>query len=350
MFCSSLHSSMNISENETLMYLDMYDYHDTCDQDLVPGLPNGSTFLSVLYYILFCLSLLGNATVLWVLLRYIKLKTMADICLLNLALSDLILAVSLPLWAYNSQNLASCKLMTGVYQLGFYSGTLFVTLMSVDRYLAIVHAVAAMRARTLCYGIIASITIWAISVVMAIPGVIFASLELVDADSNSYECQPLYPEDWQQFWKMLRNLNENTVGLFVGLPIMIFCYVKILFVLSRSRNSKKNRAVKLIFIIVCVFVVCWVPYNVTVFLQTLQPFVDTLNNCKASKYIDSAIGFAEIIALTHCCVNPLIYALAGEKFRKKLGYVLTRYFCQSRGTFSHRDTTDTSNTPVKSDY
>ncbi|XP_032373534.1 C-C chemokine receptor type 2 [Etheostoma spectabile] len=339
---------MNVSEND--MYSDIYnfDYNDPCDRGPGSGLSNGSTISSVLYYMLFGLSLLGNTTVLWVLLRYIKLKTMADICLLNLALSDLILAVSLPLWAYNYQNLVSCKLMTGVYQLGFYSGTLFVTLMSVDRYLAIVHAVAAMRARTLCYGIIASTTIWVLSVIMAIPGVIFASLEM-DVD-DSYQCQPLYPEDQQQFWKMLRNFNENTVGLFVGLPIMVFCYVKILFVLSRSRNSKKNRAVKLIFIIVCVFVVCWVPYNVTIFLQTMQLFLDTLNTCKASKYINSAIGFAEIIALSHCCVNPLIYAFAGEKFRKNLGYVLSRYFRQNRGTFSHRDTTDTSNTPVKSDY
>lgn len=41
---------------------------------------------------------------------------MTDVCLLNLALSDLILAVTLPLWAYSSPNLASCKIMTGVYE------------------------------------------------------------------------------------------------------------------------------------------------------------------------------------------------------------------------------------------
>nr|WKF45158.1 C-C chemokine receptor type 2-like isoform X1 [Epinephelus akaara] len=340
---------MNISENETFMYLD-YDYNDTCDQDPSPELPDGSLVLPVLYYVLFCLSLLGNSTVLWILLRHIKLKTMTDVCLLNLALSDLILAVSLPLWAHNIQNLASCKLMTGVYQLGFYSGTLFVTLMSVDRYLAIVHAVAAMRARTLQYGIIASITIWVISITMALPGVIFASLE-IDPDDNSSQCQPLYPEDRQHFWKMLRNFSENTVGLFVCLPIMIFCYVKILIVLSKSRNSKKDRAVKLIFTIVCVFVVCWVPYNVTVFLQTLQMFLDNLNTCEPSKAINSAMGFAEIIALSHCCLNPIIYAFVGEKFRKSLGKVLC-WGHRSRGFLSHRDTTDkdTSNTPVKSDY
>uniref|UniRef100_A0A8C2XJK2 C-C motif chemokine receptor 8 n=1 Tax=Cyclopterus lumpus TaxID=8103 RepID=A0A8C2XJK2_CYCLU len=252
-----------------------------------------------------------------------------DICLFNLAVSDLVFILTLPFYFHYS---VVGQWLLGDFMcrfLGFYSGMLFVTLMSVDRYLAIVHAVAAMRARTLRYGVIASITIWVISVIMALPGVTFASLERND-DDNSSECHPLYPEDRQRFWKILRNFSENTVGLFVCLPIMIFCYVKILVVLSRSRNAKKDRAVKLIFIIVCVFVVCWVPYNVTVFLQTLQLVLDVLDTCKASKSIDSAVHFAEIIALFHCCVNPVIYAFVGEKFRKSLGNVLTRSLFTNR--------------------
>uniref|UniRef100_A0A3Q3WPR2 G-protein coupled receptors family 1 profile domain-containing protein n=1 Tax=Mola mola TaxID=94237 RepID=A0A3Q3WPR2_MOLML len=340
---------MNTS-NDTEMY--NYDYNSTCDQDPSAQSSDKTMILLALYYMLFLLGLIGNTTVLWVLLRYIKLKTMTDMCLLNLALSDLILAASLPLWAYNSQNLALCKLMTGVYQLGFYSGTLFVTLMSVDRYVAIVHAISAMRVRSLCCGIIASVTIWAVSATAAVPQVIFASLE-IDPDDNSSECQPLYPEETQQFWKKLRNFTENTVGLFVCLPIMIFSYVKILFVLSRSRNSKKNRAIKLILAIVCVFVVCWVPYNVTVFLQTLQLF-EFLGTCEVSRSMSSAMGFAEIIAVSHCCLNPIIYAFVGEKFRKSLADVLAWCLCryQNRPTFSRVDMTDkeTSNTPVRSDY
>ncbi|CAK6954388.1 CX3C chemokine receptor 1 [Scomber scombrus] len=344
---------MNTSENNTFYSSDMYeyDYGSNCAQDPTSYTSDGSVVLTVLYYTLFGLGLLGNTTVIWILLRYIKMKTMTDVCLLNLAMSDLILASSLPLWAYNTENIVSCKLMTGVYQLGFYSGTLFVTLMSVDRYLAIVCAVAAMRTRTLRYGIIASIIIWLIAVIMATPQVRFASI--VD-DDDSLKCQPLYPEDWQQFWKMLRNFSENTVSILLCLPIMIFSYVNILVVLSKSRNSKKDRAVKLIFTVVCLFVLCWVPYNVIVFLQTLE-LVQILVDCEVSRSINSAMCFAEIIALSHCCVNPVIYALIGEKFRKSLAKMLSRYLCwsyQSRGAFSHRDTTDkeTSNTPVKSDY
>lgn len=226
------------------------------------------------------------------------------------------------------------------------------TLMSLDRYVAIVHAVTSLRNRTLRFGIIASVMIWAISIIIAAPHVKFASLE-VDPDYNLTQCQPLYPEETQESWKMWRNLSENIVGLFVCLPIMIFCYIKILIVLFMSRNSKKDRAIKLIFAIVCVFLVCWVPYNIMVFLQTLQIF-EILTSCSASRSISSSMSVAEIIALSHCCLNPIIYAFAGEKFRRSLANVLGRHLgCyQSRVTFSQRNTTDreTSNTPVRSDY
>ncbi|KAF7653318.1 hypothetical protein LDENG_00084780 [Lucifuga dentata] len=338
-----------------------YLYEDW-EEDSLP-LSDGSMFLPILLYTLSFLGLLGNITVLWVLLSYMKLKTMTDVCLLNLALSDLILALSLALWAYTShthQELSGdlpCKLMTGIYQLGLYSGTLFVTLMSVDRYLAIVHAVAAMQARTLCYGTAASVAIWVTSVTMATPQMTFAAIHIDGDDNSTLKCQQVYPQESERLWKMLRNFSENIVGLFICLPVLTFCYVKILIVLQNSRNSNKHKAIKMIFTIVCVFVVCWVPYNLIVFLQTLQLF-NILNNREASKTIGSAIGVAETIALSHCCINPVIYAFVGEKFRKSLRHALPKSLCwyqQVRGAssdFSHRDTTDkeTSNTPVRSDY
>ncbi|XP_074539369.1 C-C chemokine receptor type 8 [Halichoeres trimaculatus] len=324
----------------------LYDDNSTwCDQDA--SFKVHDTAKLVLCYVVFFLGLLGNSTVIWVLVRHIKLKSMTDVYLLCLSLSDLIMALSVPLWAHNPQNIASCKVMTGIYQLGFYSGTLFVTLMSMDRYLAIVHAVLAMRVRTLRYGVITSVVIWIISVTMAVPQVVFANLE---TDGNNSECQRVYPDEWQNFWKMQRNFSENTLGLFLCLPIIIFCYVRILMVVSRTRNSKKDKAVRLILTIVCVFVVCWVPYNVTVFLETLQ-LLNVLNNCEASKAINSAMSFAEIIALSHCCVNPVIYAFIGEKFRKSLSSVLSKSLGMGHHTIL-RDTTDkeTSNTPVRSEY
>uniref|UniRef100_A0A3B3ZV69 G-protein coupled receptors family 1 profile domain-containing protein n=1 Tax=Periophthalmus magnuspinnatus TaxID=409849 RepID=A0A3B3ZV69_9GOBI len=339
----------------TILNNSYYDYQyysennskSPCDSETVSNFT--SVFLPLLYSLVFILGFTGNAMVLWVLLRHIKLKTVTDVCLLNLASSDLIFAASLPLWVTNSQSLISCKVITGVYQLGLYSGTLFVTFMSVDRYLAIVHAVAAMRARSFHYGIIISIIIWSISIVMAIPQVIFANME--EDDSPVYlKCGPLYPDYSVNFWKKFRNFSENIVTLLVCLPIMLFCYIKILIVLSKARNSNRYKAVKLILIIVCMFVICWVPYNLIVFLQTLQLF-DILNTCLDDQKIYASLVVSQIFALLHCCVNPIIYAFVGEKFRKSVSCVLLRCIHkreQKSVMSSHKDTTEkeTTNTVI----
>ncbi|XP_041758716.2 C-C chemokine receptor type 4-like [Coregonus clupeaformis] len=346
---------MNTTEATSKDYY--YDYYGDMKSPCSTGtsLTRGTNYQPILFYLVFTLGLTGNSMVLWVLLKYMKLKTMTDICLLNLALSDLLLALSLPLWAYNAQGHefegdSPCKIMAGVYQVGFYSSILFVTLMSVDRYLAIVHAVAAMRARTLRYGALACVIVWVASIAAALPEVIFAAMVKENDEESGSSCQRIYPEDTEKTWKLFRNFGENGVGLILCLPIMVFCYISILTVLQRLRNSKKDRAMKLIFAIVVVFIVSWVPYNVVVFLRTLQMF-DIGNSCEVSTQVDTAMEVTETIALAHCCVNPVIYAFVGEKFRKCLGTVLSRYpLCKKLSKHamgsSRASENETSNTPV----
>ncbi|XP_066539782.1 C-C chemokine receptor type 4 [Hoplias malabaricus] len=303
--------------------------------------------MSIVFYLVFALGLLGNTMVLWVLLKVLRLKTMTDVCLLNLALSDLLTVLSMPLWALQIQGHhfggdAVCKVMAGAYHLGFYSGILFVTLMSIDRYLAIVHAVAAMGTRTLRYGVGVSLVIWTISFCAALPEAIFAGMV---PEENVTQCQ----RNWQESaktWMLLRNFGENTVGLLISLPVMVYCYVRILLVLRKVRNSKRGRAMKLVFAIVVAFVIFWVPYNVVVFLDTLQK-LEVLDNCTVLQKITVAMEVTETLALVHCCVNPVIYAFVGEKFRKCLAkYILRVKLYQTTSIHSKASENETSNTAL----
>ncbi|XP_077064274.1 C-C chemokine receptor type 4 isoform X2 [Siphateles boraxobius] len=309
-----------------------------------------SNLKAAIFYIVFVIGLLGNITVLWVLLNKMHVKNMTNLCLLNLALSDLLMVLSLPSWALYAQGHylkgnAMCKAMAGSYQVGFYSGILFVTLMSVDRYLVIVHAIAVLGAKMLRYGIVASLITWIVSICAALPEAIFAAM--VEED-NITTCQRVYPAGSSQKWKLFRNFGENTVGLFISLPIIAYCYFMVLMVVKKTKNSKKDRAIKLILGIVIVFVVFWVPYNVAVFLKTLQEF-EILTSCEAQYNINIAMEWTEMIALTHCSVNPVIYAFVGEKFRKCLISVFSRHLkClktyQATSTQSKVSENETSNT------
>ncbi|XP_048010131.1 C-C chemokine receptor type 4 [Megalobrama amblycephala] len=341
-----------MTESYTYRMDTTYDYYETelpCETD---NLNLNSNIKAAIFYIVFVLGLVGNITVLWVLLKKMHVKNMTNLCLLNLALSDLLMVLSLPSWALYAQghSLKSnemCKVMAGTYQVGFYSGILFVTLMSVDRYLVIVHAVAVLGAKMLRYGIVASLIIWMVSICAALPEAIFAAMVTED---NITTCQRIYPPGSSQKWKLFRNFGENAVGLFISLPIIAYCYIRVLMVVKKTKNSKKDRAIKLILGIVIVFVVFWVPYNVVVFLKTLQDF-GILSSCKAVGNVNMAMEWTETIALTHCSVNPVIYAFVGEKFRKCLISVFSRYLLcmktyQSTSTQSKVSENETSNTAL----
>lgn len=330
-----------------------YNYYDESTGPCYTEAELNTTLMVAIFYVVFVFGLLGNSTILWMLLRIMRIKTMTDVCLLNLAISDLITVFSLPSWAlYNKGHLseanAMCKLMVGTYQLGFYSSILFVMLMSIDRYLAIVHAVASLGARTLRYAVTASLAIWAISFCAALPGALFHNM--IQDIENKTQCDWDIRDGSVKTWKLFMNFSQNTVGLFISLPVTIYCYVRILLVLRKTKNSKRDRAIKLIFAIVAVFVVFWVPYNVAVLLKTLQD-LEINDSCENGRRITTALSVTETMALAHCCINPVIYAFVGEKFRKSLArevskWLLCAKFYKPASMYSKTSENETSNTPL----
>ncbi|XP_039592827.1 C-C chemokine receptor type 4-like isoform X2 [Polypterus senegalus] len=326
-----------------------YDYADPCTTDSSEVL--GKHFLMAVFPLIFVLGLIGNIMVLWTLVQYVHLKTMTDICLFNLAISDLIVVISIPFWMSMLQATLPisdiCGFMKAITMIGFYSSILFVTLMSVDRYLAVVHAVFAMKARTLVYGAMASAAIWLVAVCASLPEFVFARMK---TENGSARCDMIYPAHSANTWKLIRNSEVNVLGLLIPLGIMIYCYIRIVMALMKSRIQRRHKAVKLVFMIVFIFILFWVPYNIALFLHSLQQ-VGYLITCEATQKLMATIDATEMLALTHCCVNPVIYAFAGEKFRNHMsamfnGFRLCTLVCKrTRGHLAASEM-DTSNTIV----
>ncbi|KAL4616936.1 C-C chemokine receptor type 4-like [Arapaima gigas] len=133
--------SNNLSETlEDYGYNSYEDYYNESFEDYGAcryGRPS-AMFLPVLYSLFFVIGFIGNGLVFWVILARVKLCNMTDVCLLNLAIADLLLLCTLPFLAHYSRadwvfGDGMCKMLMGTYYVGFYSGIYFVTLMSIDR-------------------------------------------------------------------------------------------------------------------------------------------------------------------------------------------------------------------------
>ncbi|XP_074842170.1 C-C chemokine receptor type 4 [Carettochelys insculpta] len=312
---------MNSTTTELYFDATLYEYSDNYDVSAAPctkeGVKNfGSHFLPTLYSLVFLLGLVGNTLVILVLFKYKRLKSMTDIFLLNLAISDLLFVFSLPFWSYYAADQwvfgdGLCKIISWIYLVGFYSGIFFIMLMSIDRYLAIVHAVLALRARTVTYGIITSLIVWLVAIFASAPELIFNESY---KERNYTTCKPRYPDNSTN-WRFFFSLQVNILGLIIPSVVMIFCYSMIIKTLLYCRSEKKNKAVRMIFAVMIVFFVFWSPYNIVLFLLSLVD-LGVLASCQVSKTLDYAIQVTETLAFFHCFLNPIIYFFMGEKFKK----------------------------------
>ncbi|XP_076008880.1 C-C chemokine receptor type 5 [Genypterus blacodes] len=296
--------------------------------------------IPVLYSVFFLFGLLGNILVIWVITCGTRLRSMTDVCLLNLAFADLLLVCSLPFLAHQARDGwpfgdAMCKIVLGIYHIGFYCGIFFITLMSIDRYLAIVHAVYAMRTRTRTFGMIAAAVTWVAGFTASFPELAFLKLHQSPKsdDSTSLVCIPVYAsneDDLQapdrHFWPVFGLLKMNILGLLLPVIIMAFCYSQIIWRLLSIRSSKKH-AIRLVIVVVAVFFCCWVPYNITAFFKALE-LRGEYTGCNTSKAIRDALYATEAVAYSHSVLNPILYVFAGEKFKRHLLRLMNRAPCR----------------------
>ncbi|XP_069771376.1 C-C chemokine receptor type 3-like [Narcine bancroftii] len=299
-----------------------YDYEEVCEKDDINKF--GAQLMPIFYSLVLLLSVLGNGLVLVILVKYEYLKTITNIFILNLAISDLLSAISLPFWAvHHSKGWifgdVMCKIMSGTFYVGFYSGIMFLTLMTIDRYLAVVHAVTAVRSRKVCYAAITSTGVWLISITATIPDFYFA--KTVRGDYDTYICDDSYPVDNVGPWKLLKYCQQNVLFFIIPLIIIVYCYVRIIQTIIKCRTVQKHRTLRVIFSIVVVFFLCWVPYNIVIFLRFMEEvkILDELE-CDHDRKLDYAQLFTHSIAYFHCCLNPIFYVFVGEKFRRHLIY------------------------------
>ncbi|XP_040102735.1 C-C chemokine receptor type 1 [Oryx dammah] len=303
-----------------------YDYGDTTPCQKVQERAFGAQLLPPLYSVVFVIGLIGNILVVLVLMQYKRLRSMTSIYLLNLAISDLIFLFTLPFWIdYKVKDDwvfgdAMCKLLSGLYFVGLYSEIFFIVLLTIDRYLAIVHAVFALRARTVTFGIVTSIAIWVLAILASVPGLYFSETQW---ELTHYTCSIHFPPESFTKWKQFQALKLNILGLILPLLVMIVCYTGIIKILLRRPNEKKAKAVRLIFVIMIIFFLFWTPYNLSVFVSAFQDSLFTYK-CEQSRQLDLAIQVTEVIAYTHCCVNPVIYVFVGERFRRYLRQLFHR--------------------------
>ncbi|XP_041083024.1 C-X-C chemokine receptor type 3-like [Polyodon spathula] len=272
-------------------------------------------FHPLLYSLVFMLGLLGNGLVIAVLLQVKRSWNVTDTFILHLALADSLMVVTLPFWAGEAVHgwifgTGLCKLAGFTLKVNFYCGIFFLCCISLDRYLSIVRAVRMSSQGKTKLVRASCVTVWALSILISFPDLVFLKEKKIKNASSCFD-ESTIP------WQLILSFRLIVRFIFPS-AVMVFCYSKILYKLSRSQELQKRKAMKVIQALVVVFFVCWMPYNVVIlvdiFLRGGVPESRAHQRC----YLYVARILSLNLGALHCCLNPFLYTFVGDKFRKKL--------------------------------
>ncbi|XP_039454312.1 lysophosphatidic acid receptor 6-like [Oreochromis aureus] len=252
-----------------------------------------------------CIMVIGlplNAVALWILLRRHSLKSPNAVFMVNLALSDLLVIISLPMRIYFHatrewplSNMA-CQFITMLFRNNLRSSAFFITFISVDRLLAVVYPLRSRHLRTSSNAWKGAAMVWLFVLVLNVP----ETLDFVKNANSS--CFDFSPERRPGLTKGIAFVYF--VLIVTMLAVNIVCTLMVSWVLRRhlsvsAINNKMN--VMLIFVMnLVLFTICFLPLSigvVTVKPTELKPLI--------------------CLSAVNCCLDPFLYYFSFDGFWKK---------------------------------
>ncbi|KAM9792644.1 somatostatin-like receptor F_48D10.1 [Neosynchiropus ocellatus] len=296
----------------------------------VPFHGSSTALTAVIYLVVFAVGLAGNTLAIYVVVRYAKMKCVTNIYILNLAVADELYILGLPF--LTTQNVLSywpfgsflCRVVMTADSMNQFTSIFCLTVMSIDRYLAVVHPIRSTRWRNPRVARVVSVLMWAVSFVVVLPVFIFS-----DIQETFNSCNMIWPEP-RDVWSTVFILYTAIVGFFGPLLIICLCYLLIVikvkssgvragFTKQRRSERKVNR---MVVVIVLVFVLCWLPF----FIINIVNLVVIIPESSVTAGI---YFFVVILSYANSCANPLLYCFLSDNLKQSFVKVLGISRCKT---------------------
>ncbi|XP_026213208.1 type-2 angiotensin II receptor-like [Anabas testudineus] len=353
-----------------------------------------TTVIAAIYSVICALGTIANALAVCVLAHGSALRrTVANTFMLNLCVSDLLFQLSLPLWAvYYLRGYswpfgqAACKICGALHNLNLYASIFFITCMSIDRYLAIVHPLRSHIARDPKRATLVCIVVWVLACACSAPNMFLRRMHYLK-ELEVEACVIFYPDDT---WYKTLAWMKIVLGFLLPLFVISCCYCAIGRYLladtglvrtqtpshplkmpsfkshescskperpptpcvspsSSTCRSLEGRGLERVLwtvaSVVLAFFLCWFPFHCVTFLEVLRSD-GRLDSCWVTWTIQTLTPLTLCLGFSNSVINPVLYCFIGNHFQDRLGG-LFKGFCaclkargeihsQKRGSFSTR--------------
>ncbi|XP_043104519.1 G-protein coupled receptor 1 [Puntigrus tetrazona] len=271
----------------------------------------------IIYSLAFTLGVIGNGTVIWV-TSFKSKRTVNSIWLQNLAIADFVFVLFLPFsidyvlrdfhWLFGK---TMCKLNSFVCTMNMYASVLFLTVLSLDRYVSLVHLSWCEKYRSIRGAWWVCALIWFTSCCLSCPALIFRD---VIQHNGKVVCFNNFHNESRRMIAV-RHIAmvslRTTVGFLLPFATITTSGVLLAVKMRQSDSVRLTSFSRTISAVILVFFLCWVPFHTFSLMELSMHHTSSLHSVLI-------VGFplATSLAFFNSCVNPILYVLLTKKVRK----------------------------------
>ncbi|KAF3843334.1 hypothetical protein F7725_002183 [Dissostichus mawsoni] len=283
----------------------------------------------IFYSVVFIVSACGNSLVLYMICQRKQKFNSTSIYLVNLALSDTLFTLALPGriiyyirhfdWPFGD---LLCRLTTLLFFTNTYAGIGFMTCISLDRYLAMVHPQRLPCLRSVKVVRRVSCLVWAL-VFLEVAPLMFRSM--LREHQGRQTCMEYFNFEGSRFTPYFLIL-ACTISFCCPLIIIMACYAKINLKLRAaakhnsvtSRSKRNHRANTIILLILLTFIICFSPYHLNV-MQFMSRKIHHQATCEELRAFKVSLQITVSLMNFNCCLDPIIYFFAIKTYKSDHG-------------------------------
>ncbi|XP_068564371.1 leukotriene B4 receptor 1-like [Cebidichthys violaceus] len=252
----------------------------------------------------FLLGVPGNIAVIILRPNWQHLSSLSQTLMLNLAVSDLLCLLTLPLWIYTllyswTLGLVACKLLAYLVYCCLYGSLLTVTVLSVQRYLQVVQLQKCFDqvGKKRMLGLL-----WLIAMILSIPSLVVRQLI---SDQHLITCDSHFSSPAQRVAVLL---SETLPGC-VSITVLVFSYISLHRKVNQAAFFNNPQTTRLVTSIIVTFFVLWMPYHIT---NMVGVAAISLNNDTLLKSCVDSWSIVGALVFVNSFINPLLYAFASR--------------------------------------
>ncbi|MBN3272451.1 FPR1 protein, partial [Polyodon spathula] len=269
----------------------------------------------------FLIGVPGNLFVIVIILRHIKHRSHTVVLILNLAVCDFVVLISLPVWIYSLADAwvfgeMFCKAMVYVIYSSMYGSVFLITLMSADRFVAIIYPFAMQDWKKKGFLLKALAVAWILAFLFGVPAIL--TRRVGDVDGKLQCTVQEYTSDVQE---VVCLVLETLIGFVIPFSVLSICYACVGRRIKEMTFKTKQKSTMLIASVVIAFALCWFPHHifnlmsvVSVLIRKSYPEVAD----RLDEVTQTGVLVSGALAFISSSINPLLYAFAARRFRSSL--------------------------------